>query len=134
MNASSYLSDLQFLGVRFAIDDFGVGQSSLVRLRSLPIDILKIDKAFVAEIGNGRSGGALVASLIAMAHALELWVVAEGVETADQLEFLISVGCDAAQGYLFGRPMQSRAMRQLLSHSGSDVGIGRVLSGPARSG
>lgn len=133
-NASSYLNDLQSLGVRFAIDDFGVGQSSLVRLRSLPIDILKIDKAFVAEIGDGRGGGALVDSLISMGHALDLWVVAEGVETADQLEFLISAGCDAAQGYLFRRPMPSRAMLQLLSHSESDVGIGRVPSGPNRSG
>jgi len=114
-NASSYLNELQTLGVRFAIDDFGVGQSSLVRLRSLPIDILKIDKAFVGEIGDGKRGDALVASLIAMAHALELWVVAEGVETAHQLDFLISAGCDAAQGYLLGRPIPSRAMRQLLS-------------------
>lgn len=123
-DASSYLDDLHALGVRLAIDDFGVGYSSLVRLRTLPIDILKIDKTFVAEVGHGTTNGALVASLIAMAHALGLWVVAEGVETADQLQFLIARGCDAAQGYLFGRPIPSGAMQQLLSSSGSDVAIG----------
>jgi len=108
-----YLSALKSLGVKLAIDDFGTGYSSLSRLRSFPVDILKIDKSFLDGVPHGESGK-LATAMIAMAHGLNLEIVAEGVEQQEQLGFLRQHDCQAAQGYLFARPMTSRAMDQLL--------------------
>jgi EAL domain-containing protein (putative c-di-GMP-specific phosphodiesterase class I) len=109
--ASVVLGRLRALGVRVAIDDFGTGFSSLSHLRHLPVDVLKIDKAFVADIEESntrrgdRSGAAIVSAVIGLARGLGLGVVAEGVERKAQMNFLEREGCQACQGYLFCRPL-----------------------------
>jgi diguanylate cyclase (GGDEF)-like protein/PAS domain S-box-containing protein len=98
------LKRLKALGVSIAIDDFGTGYSSLSYLRRFPVDKVKIDRSFVAEVPENRDQGAIVAAIVALAHALQIRVVAEGVETEAQREFLKSCGCDFIQGYLVGKP------------------------------
>jgi diguanylate cyclase (GGDEF)-like protein/PAS domain S-box-containing protein len=102
--ASETLAALRALGVRLAIDDFGTGYSSLAQLQRLTLDTLKIDRSFVMRLGESADAEAIVTSIIAMAHAVELTVVAEGVETAGQLELLRKLGCDQAQGFYLGKP------------------------------
>jgi diguanylate cyclase (GGDEF)-like protein/PAS domain S-box-containing protein len=103
--ALDVLSALKELGVLLAIDDFGTGYSSLSYLQRFPLDILKVDRSFVEELGVSSEGETIVAAVIRLAHALGLKVVAEGVETTGQLEILRSLQCDLAQGYLFSRPL-----------------------------
>ena len=99
------LEALRAAGVRLAIDDFGTGYSSLAYLTQLPIQVLKIDRSFVKDLGRSRSSEAVVATVMALARALRLRVVAEGVESDEQLVRLRNLGCDAVQGFLFARPM-----------------------------
>ncbi|MHB1553501.1 MAG: putative bifunctional diguanylate cyclase/phosphodiesterase [Acidimicrobiales bacterium] len=96
------LERLRALGVRIAVDDFGTGYSSLSWLARLPVDVVKVDRSFVAQLGTADRYGAIVDAMIHLAHALGLDVVAEGVETDAQLEHLARLGCDAAQGFLLG--------------------------------
>jgi diguanylate cyclase (GGDEF)-like protein len=103
--AERVLHELKGLGVSLAIDDFGTGYSALARLRKLPFDRLKIDKAFVDEVGADREGPTLVEAILDMARVLGLEVVAEGVEKLDQASYLNERFCDFAQGYFFGRPV-----------------------------
>jgi non-specific serine/threonine protein kinase len=98
------LRELHAEGVRLAIDDFGTGHASLDHLAKFPVEIVKVDRSFVAGLTTDRSAEVIVESVIAMAHALGKEVVAEGVETHAQLEMLLDLGCDVAQGYLFARP------------------------------
>jgi EAL domain-containing protein (putative c-di-GMP-specific phosphodiesterase class I) len=98
------LDALKALGIRFAIDDFGTGYSSLTYLRRFPFDQLKIDRSFVAGLGTSTMDDAIVAATIDMGHALDMVVAAEGVETAVQLERLVELGCDLAQGYHIATP------------------------------
>ncbi|HEY3240745.1 MAG TPA: bifunctional diguanylate cyclase/phosphodiesterase, partial [Acidimicrobiia bacterium] len=98
------LLDLRRLGVRLAIDDFGTGYSSLTRLRLFPVDVVKIDRSFVAGLGADARDTAIVRGVIELAHALDLVVVAEGIERPEQLEELHGLRCDLAQGYLFAPP------------------------------
>jgi EAL domain-containing protein (putative c-di-GMP-specific phosphodiesterase class I) len=98
------LHSLKRRGFRIAIDDFGTGYSSLSYLQRLPIDRLKIDRAFVRELGASEQSAAIAELIIAVARRLGLRVTAEGVETIEQLEFLTSHGCDEFQGYYFGEP------------------------------
>ena len=107
------LSDLRTAGLRVAVDDFGTGYSSLAYLRRFPIDCLKIDIQFVRDITSGPAGGAIAVAIIAMAWALGLTVVAEGVETLAQLEFLRSHDCDQIQGYYLSKPLVATALEQL---------------------
>lgn len=108
------LEQIKRLGVTVSIDDFGTGYSSLAYLRRLPIDELKIDRSFIAGLGREPEDTAIVAGVVAMAHALELNVLAEGVETAEQLERLRVLGCEQAQGYWFSRPVPAEALEELL--------------------
>lgn len=101
--AKRELQNLQRLGIKTALDDFGTGYSSLSYLKHLPVDLLKIDRSFVAGIGNPKDES-ILRSMIELGHGLELQVLAEGVETAEQLEWLTRSGCDLAQGYHLGRP------------------------------
>ncbi|MDT0617035.1 EAL domain-containing protein [Salinisphaera sp. P385] len=103
--AAEALARLRRRGIRIAIDDFGTGYASLSYLNRFPVDVLKIDKQFVRDILLDRNDCAIVNAIIGMAHNLELEVVAEGVETAEQMSLLKSLGCDTLQGYLLGRPM-----------------------------
>jgi diguanylate cyclase (GGDEF)-like protein len=98
------LKRLKALGVSIAIDDFGTGYSSLSYLRRFPVDKVKIDRSFIAELPSDRDQGAIVSAIVALAHALQIRVVAEGVETERQREFLRSCACDFIQGYLVGHP------------------------------
>ena len=111
------LLDLKNLGMSIAIDDFGVGHSSLNYLKRFPIDTLKIDQSFVQDIARGGSDGAIVSAVIAMGKALNIRVVAEGVETTEQLQFLKEHGCHEFQGYLFSRPMAPSALTEMIHTS-----------------
>jgi diguanylate cyclase (GGDEF)-like protein len=99
------LAGIKALGVEVAVDDFGTGYSSLSYLQRLPVDVLKIDRSFVQGLGEGARDRSIVAATVALAHALDLRVVAEGVETQTQLEVLRELGCDMVQGYLFAKPL-----------------------------
>ncbi len=103
-SATAALSALRNLGLRMAIDDFGTGYSSLAALKRLPVDILKIDKSFVDGLGTNPDDSAIVKAIIGLAHTMGLTALAEGVETAGQYAELVNLGCDAAQGFYFGRP------------------------------
>ncbi len=100
------LERLRDVGIQISIDDFGTGYSSLSRLRELPIDMLKIDKSFVQGIAQESSDEAIVRAIISMANSLQLKVIAEGIETHGQLDFLRDEGCDLIQGFLYAEPMQ----------------------------
>jgi len=119
--ALGVLKELKALGVQIAMDDFGTGYSSLSYLSGLPIDCLKIDRAFVVALDKGGRDAALAQAVISMGHALGLRVLAEGVETAAQLAFLRAHGCDEAQGYLFARPAGAEALAALLKTGRIDV-------------
>ena len=112
--AVSQLHDMKALGVQLSIDDFGTGYSSFAYLRTFPIDVLKIDRSFVGDVASDADDAAIVVSIIALAHNLKLRVVAEGVETAEQLDYLRRHGCDEAQGYYFSHPLPAQEMELLL--------------------
>ena len=103
--SAATLAELKRMGISLSIDDFGTGYSSLAYLRRFPIDHIKIDRSFVNDIASSPDGAAICSSIIAMAHALRLQVVAEGVETEAQIGFLLQRQCDRMQGYLFGKAM-----------------------------
>jgi len=108
------LQRLRAMGVKISIDDFGTGYSSLAYLRRFPIDTLKIDIAFIREVTSNPQDAAITRTIIELAHSLKLRVVAEGVETQGQLEFLREAGCDQIQGYLFSRPLPMKELERLL--------------------
>src|ERR1700688_764721 len=99
------LEEIKRLGVSISIDDFGTGYSSLAYLRRLPIDTIKIDRSFVMELEINPDSAAIVAAIIAMANALKLRTIAEGVETHGQMVALRAHGCNLMQGFLFSRPL-----------------------------
>jgi EAL domain-containing protein (putative c-di-GMP-specific phosphodiesterase class I) len=108
------LERLREVGVRVSVDDFGTGYSSLSYLMQFPIDALKIDRSFVDGITDGLDGAAISTAIIRMGHSLRMEVIAEGVETADQLEVLRGLDCDVAQGFLLGRPGSPEQIESLV--------------------
>ena len=111
----SILNQLRELGLSLAIDDFGTGYSSLVYLKQLPIDMLKIDKEFIADLTNDPDDEAITTTIITMAHSLGLTVIAEGVETKEQLDFLREHGCDEIQGYWLSQPLSEPHCRSFIT-------------------
>ena len=109
------LSDLKKIGVNLALDDFGTGYSSLTYLKRFPIDIVKIDRGFVADMNSETASHAIISSVIELAHLLGMTVVAEGVETAEQRNQLASLGCDYCQGFYFARPMSVDTLSALMN-------------------
>jgi EAL domain-containing protein (putative c-di-GMP-specific phosphodiesterase class I) len=114
------LNDLKDLGVMIALDDFGTGYSLLSYLNQFPVDIVKIDRTFVANLGNDSVRNIIVTAVVQLAHALQMSVVAEGIETIDQHRTVTALGCDSSQGYYFGRPMPAGNVDALL-HGGADT-------------
>ncbi|MCW8882758.1 MAG: EAL domain-containing protein, partial [Sedimenticola sp.] len=104
MDAIETMKALKELGIRVAMDDFGTGYSSLSYITQLPLDILKIDRSFVSGISHDHKNAAVVEALMAMARQLDLYLIAEGVETSEDLEFLVQKGCKYFQGFHFSRP------------------------------
>jgi diguanylate cyclase (GGDEF)-like protein/PAS domain S-box-containing protein len=125
---TTILQTLRERGVKIAIDDFGTGYSSLSRLRRFPVDALKIDQSFVRHISTAGEDMAIVTAIISMAHALQLRVIAEGVETADQLVFLRAQQCDEAQGFYFSEPVEAIQYARLLA-----TGVEQVVGSPMSS-
>jgi diguanylate cyclase (GGDEF)-like protein/PAS domain S-box-containing protein len=121
------LKELKNLGLQMAIDDFGTGYSSLSYLRRFPIDRLKIDQSFTREVNSSTDGAAIARAVIQLGHALDLRVIAEGVETEAQLQFLRDNECDEIQGYYFSRPLDLVALRTLLLVTAGAGGAGSVL-------
>ena len=115
-HAQDFLNQLRSLGVQLALDDFGTGYSSLSYLKRLPIDTLKIDRSFLREV-NGGGDSQVIEAIMAMAESLKMSVVAEGVETREQLSYLKKRGCDYAQGYLISRPLPAHEILPLIRHS-----------------
>jgi EAL domain-containing protein (putative c-di-GMP-specific phosphodiesterase class I) len=120
--AAVLLGKLRSLGVRIAVDDFGTGSSSLAHLRHLPVDVLKIDKAFIADVAAGplgkpkagNAGAAIVTAIVGLAHGLGLEVIAEGVEKASQQAFLKRIGCKYGQGYHLCPPLPAADLDKFL--------------------
>ncbi|MGH6952946.1 MAG: putative bifunctional diguanylate cyclase/phosphodiesterase, partial [Alphaproteobacteria bacterium] len=111
------LSRFRDMGLYVAIDDFGTGYSSLSYLKRFPIDALKIDKSFIRDLATDSEDAAITTAMIGLAHNLRLDVIAEGVETVEQMEFLKANGCDAFQGYVHSRPMPADMLAPLLRSS-----------------
>jgi len=124
------INDLHALGVRVALDDFGSGYSNLGYLQRFPLDKLKIDKSFVAALGRSSNGGVIIQAIVALARALGLSVLVEGVETEHQRVLLRLAGCDEMQGFLFARPAPAKAIDKLLVQARQD---GRPLAPSAKT-
>ena len=120
---AALLHQMSDMGVQFSIDDFGIGYSSLSYLKRFPIDRLKIDQSFVRDIPGDAEDTAIATAIIAMAHNLGIKVVAEGVETAAQLQFLRAQGCDFVQGYYFSRPLDAEKVAALLHGRAPNSGV-----------
>jgi EAL domain-containing protein (putative c-di-GMP-specific phosphodiesterase class I) len=126
LRAADVLTQLRALGLSVAIDDFGVGYSSFGYLRELPVDRFKLDRSFLTAIPQSSGDCRLAAALIAMAHRLDVGIVAEGVENAEQLAFLKAHHCDEVQGYHLGKPLTASAFEALLrQHSTLDTNVCR---------
>jgi len=115
------LRRLKALGVRISMDDFGSGYSSLSYLQAFPFDKIKIDRAFVINVGRNPQSAAIIRAVIGLGHGLEMSIVAEGVETQEQLAFLADEGCDAVQGYFLGKPLPIANYAALVGRAGGNT-------------
>ena len=123
-------SQLKDLGVRLSIDDFGTGHSSLSRLRSFPVDVLKIDRSFVRNIEHDPESREIVHLIVTLAHHLNLKVIAEGIETPGQCSHLKQFGCEYGQGYLYSPPVDQEALQALLEAASRETGDSAVAADP----
>ena len=110
------LNSIANLGIKLAVDDFGTGYSSLAYLKRLPIDKLKIDQAFIRGLPNDNEDSAITKAIIALAQSLNLSIIAEGVETKEQRDFLIENGCKNMQGYYYSKPIPAEQFNHLLAN------------------
>ena len=115
------LLQLKGLGVKLYIDDFGTGYSSLSYLHGFPVDVLKIDRSFIARIGSNGDNLEIVKAIVTLAHSLDMKVIAEGVETEEQLEKLKKLGCEYIQGFFYSKPLEMKMFEDLLKQSGGDL-------------
>jgi EAL domain-containing protein (putative c-di-GMP-specific phosphodiesterase class I) len=114
VRAAQALEALRGDGVLISLDDFGTGYSSLAYLKNFPIDTIKVDQSFIRDVAHDAGSGAIATAIIGLAHSLGLDVVAEGVETAEQLAFLVEHECDTVQGFYFSRPVPADRVAKLL--------------------
>jgi len=112
--AIKILNKIHDIGIKLAVDDFGTGYSSLSYLKKLPIDKLKIDQAFVRDLPHDEDDVGIAKAVIALAKSLNLRVIAEGVETKEQKEFLVENGCESIQGYYYSKPIPAQKMEEIL--------------------
>jgi EAL domain-containing protein (putative c-di-GMP-specific phosphodiesterase class I) len=122
-SARAILRRIKALGVRIAMDDFGTGYSSLSYLQSFPFDKIKIDRSFIVGLDGNPQAGAIIRAVIGLAHGLHLPVIAEGVETKEQLAFLKRETCDEIQGYIVGRPEAMEAYARAVGRRGGKGGL-----------
>jgi PAS domain S-box-containing protein len=121
------LAELKALGVRLSIDDFGTGYSSLCRLQRFPVDVLKIDRAFISGMENDHETQEIVRTILVLAHSLGMKVVAEGIERQEQMAMLKDLGCELGQGYLFSKPVDATAIELFMeNHKAGDAGRARA--------
>jgi EAL domain-containing protein (putative c-di-GMP-specific phosphodiesterase class I) len=120
-DSSGVLINLKQTGVSLAIDDFGTGYSSLSYLKSFSIDTLKIDRSFINDIHTDTDSAAIVSAVVALAHNMGLKVVAEGVETQEQSDFLAEIGCDLCQGYFFSKPVHADLFFNYVVHNQQSI-------------
>jgi EAL domain-containing protein (putative c-di-GMP-specific phosphodiesterase class I) len=122
-SAPEVLAQLKEIGVRLALDDFGTGYSSLNYLKRFPIDTLKIDQSFVRDLTTDEEDAGIVTAVIGMGKSLHMRVIAEGIETREQLDFLQEHGCPQGQGFYFGRPVPATEFGRILEHHQKDLAI-----------
>jgi EAL domain-containing protein (putative c-di-GMP-specific phosphodiesterase class I) len=113
------LNELKRLGVKLALDDFGTGYSSLSYLKQFPVNIVKIDRAFIADLGSEPTSRLIVSAIVRLAHSLQMTVVAEGIESAHQYDEVVALDCDSYQGYFFARPASADALDSLMASAGA---------------
>ncbi len=124
------LNELRNLGVKLSLDDFGTGFSSLNYLKRFPIDALKIDRSFILDMVNDSRDASVVESIISLAHNLSINVIAEGIETTQQLDMLRSYQIEEVQGYLFSKPVDSKAVNDILQQGTTVASILKKLKNP----
>ena len=126
--ACEQLNEIKALGVRVAIDDFGTGYASLSNLQRMPVDILKIDKSFVAALNHGGQSRELLEAILGVGQALSLAVVAEGIEQQSQMTTLEEMGCEMAQGFLIAKPSRAEMIEGLLGPRRGRRAVGTDVS------
>ncbi|MDQ3088622.1 MAG: EAL domain-containing protein [Acidobacteriota bacterium] len=118
--AVTIMNRLRSLGVEISLDDFGTGYSSLSYLHSLPVDYLKVDRSFVSRMTDGKENSEIVRTIIKLAQNLKMKVIAEGIETADQLAHLKNLRCEFGQGFFFSKPLEAKAAEKFIEENGGD--------------
>jgi EAL domain-containing protein (putative c-di-GMP-specific phosphodiesterase class I) len=125
-SAAAIVADLKSMGCRLALDDFGTGYSSLRHLQSLPFDKLKVDRSFISSMLEQRDSRKIVAAVIGLGRNLGLTTFAEGIETQEQAEIILGLGCDIGQGFLYGRPIPAEELAASVSTHGKDITINEL--------